>query len=105
MNLSGKLTRDEWKSVVLSKVDADYTALLVVDLQNDFCSADGALAALGSDVSPCAAAAQKIEDFLLKVRGKVSLVAFFQLVYDPGKMSESQRERLIRDGKPIICAP
>jgi ureidoacrylate peracid hydrolase len=105
MNLSGKLTRDEWKSVVLSKVDPDYTALLVVDLQNDFCSAEGALASLGSDVSPCATAAQKIEEFLLKVRGKVSFVAFFQLVYDPGKMSESQRERLIRDGKPIICAP
>ena len=33
------------------------------------------------------------------------LTAFFQLIYDPEKMSESQRERLIRNGRPIICAP
>src|SRR5262249_48320886 len=42
---------------------------------------------------------------LRKVRGALPLVAFFRLVYDPDKMSESQKERLIRDGKPIICLP
>lgn len=40
-----------------------------------------------------------------RVRKHVALTAFFRLVYDPTKMSEAQQERLIRDGKPVICAP
>ena len=81
------------------------TALLVIDLQIDFCSDDGALAALGSDVSPCRAVANRIAGFLPTIRADVALTAFFRLIYDPEKMSESQRERLIRNGRPIICAP
>ena len=102
--MSGQLSRDEWRSIVLSKVDPKRTALVVIDLQNDFCSEKGALAALGSDVSPCKAVAERIAGFLPKVREQVGVVAFFQLVYDVEKMSESQRERLIRDGKPVVCA-
>jgi ureidoacrylate peracid hydrolase len=102
--MSGQLSRDEWRSIVLSKVDPKRTALVVIDLQNDFCSEQGALAALGSDVSPCKAVAERIAGFLPKVREQVGVVAFFQLVYDVEKMSESQRERLIRDGKPVVCA-
>ena len=37
------------------------------------------------------------------VRGFVNFVAFFRLVYELDEMSDSQRERLVRDGKPIIC--
>jgi ureidoacrylate peracid hydrolase len=105
MTQSGNLTRVEWRSAVLGKIDPQHTALLVIDLQRDFCSEDGALAALGSDVSPCKSVARRIDEFLPMARQSLSLVAFFQLIYDPGKMSESQRERLIRNGKPIICAP
>ncbi|HYT21898.1 MAG TPA: cysteine hydrolase [Candidatus Polarisedimenticolia bacterium] len=100
---SGQLSRDEWRSIVLSKVDPKRTALAVIDLQNDFCSEQGALAALGSDVSPCKAVAERIAEFLPKVREQMGVVAFFQLVYDIDEMSESQRERLIRDGKPLVC--
>jgi ureidoacrylate peracid hydrolase len=85
-------------------VDAKRTALAVIDLQNDFCSDQGALAALGSDISPCREVAHRIGEFLPKVRGHVGVVAFFRLVYDIEKMSESQRERLLRDGKPVVCA-
>jgi ureidoacrylate peracid hydrolase len=102
--MSGQLSRDEWRSIVLSKVELNRTALIVIDLQNDFCSEQGALAALGSKVSPCKAVAERIAAFLPKVREQMAVVAFFQLVYDIDKMSESQRERLIRDGKPVVCA-
>ena len=105
MTQSGNLTRTEWRSAVLGKIDPQHTALLVVDLQRDFCSEDGALAALGSDVTPCRSVASRVDQFLTLVRQKVALVAFFQLVYDPRMMSESQRERLIRNGKPVICDP
>jgi len=105
MTQSAQFARDEWKASVLAKVDPRRTALLVIDLQRDFCSDDGALAALGSDVSPCKSVARRIAEFLPNVRQSLSLVAFFQLIYDPSKMSESQQERLIRNGTPIICVP
>jgi len=105
MTQSAQLARDEWRASVFAKVDPRRTALLIIDLQRDFCSEDGALAALGSDVSPCKSVALRVAEFLPDVRPRVSLVAFFQLIYEPTKMSESQRERLIRNGKPAICEP
>jgi ureidoacrylate peracid hydrolase len=105
MSTSGQLSRTEWRSIVLSKVEPERTALLIIDLQRDFCSDDGAMAALGSDVSPCREVADRLDGFLSQVRGTVGLLAFFKLVYDPEQMSESQRERLIRNGKAVICGP
>lgn len=105
MTGSSKIPYSVWKADVLSNVDPRRTAVLVIDLQKDFCSDDGALAALGSDVSPCKAVAERIAQFLPSVRGTVGLIAFFRLVYDPDEMSEAQQERLLRDGKPIICSP
>jgi ureidoacrylate peracid hydrolase len=96
---------DEWKAAALRNVDPQHTAFLVIDLQTDFCSPNGALAALGSDVSPSAAVADRIKSFLPQVREELGLVAFFKLVYEPTKMSPSQRERLLRDGKPLLCDP
>lgn len=98
-------SRNAWRNEALSKIDPRHTALLVIDLQNDFCSDSGALAVLGSNVSPCKAVAERIAPFLRKVRDVLPLIAFFRLVYDPDRMSESQKERLMRDGKPIICQP
>jgi len=77
----------------------------VIDLQNDFCCPDGALAMLGSDITPCAAVVRRIADFLPRVRKEIAFTAFFRLVYDPNEMSESQQERLIRNGLPVICIP
>jgi nicotinamidase-related amidase len=102
---SSKPIYDAWKVSVLSKIDPRRTAMLLIDLQKDFCSAEGALALLGSDVSASGATAERIAQFLPSVRAAVGLVAFFRLVYDPVKMSEAQKERLLRDGRPIICAP
>jgi ureidoacrylate peracid hydrolase len=105
VTLSGKPAIEDWKPGALSKVVPEQTALLVIDLQRDFCNADGALARLGSDVSPCSAAAERVAGFLPKARPTLGLTAFFQLIYDAEMMSESQRERLIRNGRPILCAP
>jgi ureidoacrylate peracid hydrolase len=96
---------EAWKAGVLSKVDPATTALIAIDLQRDFCSTDGALAALGSDVSPSASIVSRLEGFLPQVRPLVNFVAFFQLVYDPAEMSEVQKERLIKNGQPVVCRP
>lgn len=94
-----------WRSSILAKVNPRRTAIAVIDLQNDFCSKDGALAALGSDVSPSEMAAEAIVKFLPSVRHSIAMTAFFRLEYEPSRMSEVQRERLLRNGRPIICAP
>lgn len=103
--LSERNSFDIWRAGVLSRVVPKRTALAVIDLQVDFCSELGALASLGSDVSPCKAVAEGVRKFLPRVREGLGLVVHFQLMYEPSRMSAVQRERLLRDGKPIICAP
>lgn len=103
--LSNLRSREMWQADVLSRVRTDRTALAVIDLQVDFCSESGALASLGSDVSASKEVAERVGRFLPEVRDNLALIAFFQLVYDPPLMSESQQERLLRDGKPVICSP
>jgi hypothetical protein len=60
MTSVAKSDSNAWKSEALSSVDARHTMLFVIDIQRDFCSPDGALAALGSDVSPCTEIAARI---------------------------------------------
>jgi nicotinamidase-related amidase len=49
-------------------LDPSTTALLAVDLQNDFCAPDGFFARAGHDVSPCAAAAARTAELVGLVR-------------------------------------
>lgn len=48
--------------------DARTIALLAVDLQNDFCSAEGFFAKAGHDVSTCRAAADRTREVVERVR-------------------------------------
>ena len=105
MSASARPDWTAWKNGILAKVAPQRTALAVIDIQRDFCCDDGALAALGSDVSPSRAAANAIAQFLPSIRPLVAFVAFFRLEYDPSRMSDIQRERLLRDGRPIVCVP
>lgn len=90
---------------MLHGLDPQKTVLFVIDVQNDFCSRTGALAALGSDPTPAAKIAEEIAVALPKIRSLIQRIFFFRLVYDPTKMSAAQKERLLRDGKPILCSP
>ena len=59
---------EAWKSEILARMDTSKTVLAIIDMQRDFCSPDGALAALGSDVSTSREVADRIDEFLPKVR-------------------------------------
>jgi ureidoacrylate peracid hydrolase len=104
MNPTNRFDPDAWREGILAKLDGQRTALAVIDLQNDFCSTEGALAALGSDVTPAAAVAHRVSQFLPEARPNLGLLAFFRLVYDTDYLSSSQRERLLRGERPVICA-
>lgn len=51
-------------------LDPDRPALVVVDVQNDFCHADGCLVGIGFDVRPCAAAAARVEPVIEQARSR-----------------------------------
>lgn len=97
--------KEMWKADILATLSPANTILAVIDVQNDFCSADGALARLGYDLSPCVAVAAQITNTLPALRDVVSSTNFFRLVYDTTMMSAVQKERLLRGEKPVICDP
>ena len=106
MKSQAKPASEIWKAGVLSKIEPAHTALLIIDLQRDFCSDDGALAALGSDVSPCQAVANRIANFLPEARGQVAFVKLFS--NSSIKLMRCRRHNvsvLSATAKTVICVP
>ena len=62
------------------KVAPAHTALLVVDVQNDFCSPAGMMSAEGLDVRAAVTTAERLEDFIAAARGAGALVVFVRSV-------------------------
>jgi biuret amidohydrolase len=56
--------------------DLDTTALLIIDMQNDFCSKGGFLDARGVDISPCGRVIPPIHDVLTAARS-ISMTVIF----------------------------
>jgi ureidoacrylate peracid hydrolase len=61
-------------------VDPSHTALLVVDVQNDFCHPDGALGVRGNDVSRLHALLEPISDLVEAAKNAGALTVFFRIV-------------------------
>ena len=62
------------------KVAPAHTALVVVDVQNDFCSPEGMMSAEGLDVSAAVTTAERLEDFIAAARQAGVLVVFVRSV-------------------------
>ena len=62
------------------KVTPVHTALVVVDVQNDFCSPEGMISAEGLDVSSAVATAERLEGFIASARRAGVLVVFVRSV-------------------------
>ena len=87
------------------RIDPRTTALVVVDVQNDFCHADGLIGGLGADVS----AAQEIVPRLMllvdRARTVGAAVIWLQLVnteLTTSAVADDQRRRT-RPGTDLIC--
>jgi len=65
---------------------ASRTAIIVVDMQNDFCSPNGAMAALGSDISANVSVASRLPRFLDSARALGCLIVWVR---------QSNREELV----------
>jgi ureidoacrylate peracid hydrolase len=68
-------------ATLADKVAPAHTAVIVVDVQNDFCAAGGMMAQEGLDVSAVQAMAARLPPFLAAARRAGALVVFIRNVY------------------------
>src|SRR3954468_14230045 len=76
------------------KVDSAYSALLVIDVQNDFVADGGFFDKVGGDVRTIQQ--QRVPNLVRLIdaaRQAGVLVIFVQAIYDPDDLSDAMRER------------
>jgi ureidoacrylate peracid hydrolase len=86
------------------KIDPRHTAVIVVDMQNEFCSPDGYVAKQGWDIRPMQAMAAHLKRFVSEARRFVPIV-HVRGQYEPAMMPPQMVERLHRLGIPPYCQP
>ncbi|MBI4494399.1 MAG: cysteine hydrolase [Chloroflexi bacterium] len=83
------------------KVAPGHTALVVVDVQNDFAAEGGFFHRAWNDLSSAQAALPPLKRLIERARQAGVLVAFIQAIYDPEYLSEPMRERNRRLGLEV----
>jgi ureidoacrylate peracid hydrolase len=68
-------------TTLLEKVHASHTALIIVDMQNDFCASDGSVANGGRDVSHVQEMAKRLPELIELARQAGVLVVFVRCAY------------------------
>ena len=77
------------------KLDPATTAILVVDMQNDFCADDGFYARHGSDIASFKSIITTVADLIGKARAAGVTIAFARLIYGPPRGAMNQRHRIM----------
>ena len=80
------------------RLDPGRTALVLIDIQNDFCHADGVFGRLGNDLSMMPAMAERTRMLLDAARRKRMLIFFVRATYDGAVLSGSLAETYNRRG-------
>ena len=70
------------KIALASLVDPAATALVVIDVQNNFCHPEGAFGRTGHDTSTTPAMAARVRELLAAARDKGRFVVFVRATYD-----------------------
>lgn len=77
----------------MNRLDCESAAIVVIDIQNDFCHDDGYQARLGRDVSRVQAAVDRIDGFTQQARELGVPIVFMQNLHDPVTDTEEWRAR------------
>jgi ureidoacrylate peracid hydrolase len=85
------------------KVNPLTTALVVIDIQNDFCSSKGVLAKRGRDLSLMDPMIDTLEDFIETARNKNVLTLYTQQIFDRSHLNPLQLEQYDLDNKLVTC--
>jgi ureidoacrylate peracid hydrolase len=86
------------------KAAAAHTALILVDMQNEFCSPDGYVARQGWDIRPMQRLAMHLKSFVTAARRHIPII-HIRGQYEPAVMPPQMVERLHRLGIPPYCQP
>lgn len=78
----------------LAVLDPRATAVLVIDMQNDFCHPEGFYGRRGRDSAKLGAAVQPIQRLLTAARPAGMWVIYTRLVYDPSLPGVTERHRM-----------
>jgi ureidoacrylate peracid hydrolase len=90
------------------KIDPKHTALLVVDVQNDYCSPDSPMGRNGRDLSAAQAVIPNLLRLVAGARAAGTRVVFVRMVKTDATESDVQREQRLRsrhvaDTEEFIC--
>jgi ureidoacrylate peracid hydrolase len=85
------------------KLRPEHTALIIVDMQNDFCAPDGVMARKGKDVSAMSELVKRQRSIVEICEAKGIPVLFTQLLYNRAKLNDLQKEQYDLDGKLVTC--
>jgi ureidoacrylate peracid hydrolase len=96
-----KADSDELLSTLEQKVSPAHTALLVVDVQNDFVADGGFFDRVGADVRTIQRSIPPLARLIERARQAGVLVVFIQAIYDPQCLSAPMRERDRRVGREM----
>ncbi len=94
-------------STLAQKVDPAHTALVVVDVQNDFCADGGYLSDLGNDMSMIQRMVPRLNSFIARARETRVPVVFIRCIYDSVYFSgpwADKRSALNASGKGLCLS-
>jgi ureidoacrylate peracid hydrolase len=95
------------KTTVLTfdeRVDPTSTALVIIDVQNDFALPQGVCGQVGDDISPVAPMVTRLKTLIDAARKAGVLIVFVRTIYDEAVLSPSLTEQYLRRGYPnSIC--
>lgn len=87
------------------QVDPKVAALLVIDMQNDFCHPDGVSGKRNRKLTMTIEMAPRLEAFIKACRGAGMPVIFVKTIHYPWTDSPSWVRRLDKDGGDSVCRP
>lgn len=103
-SFSAEMLHDDVLLTLPQKVDGAHTAVLVVDVQNDFCATGGYFDRTIGQVAGIQAMIPRLQRFLVEARAANVPVIFAAAGYDLSYQSSPNRERqLRRNGRVIPC--
>lgn len=89
----------------MERLDRDAAAVIVIDLQNDFCDPDGYQSRLGRDVAHTHEAASAIVSFTEQARHLGVPIFLLRNVHDPATETEEWHARHLEPRPGSSCAP
>jgi ureidoacrylate peracid hydrolase len=91
------------KGRCMNRLECDNAAVVVIDLQNDFCHDDGYQARLGRDVSRVQSAAEQTAAFTQQARELGVPIVFIQNLHDPATDTPEWRARHLEPRESQSC--